>query len=452
MLAWALIGYANLFDFGLGRALTQLVARKLGAGKEPEISPIAWGSLLLMLVLGLVGGIVVALFSPWLVYHTLRIPAALQVETLRSFRLLGFSVPIVITTAGLRGLLEAYQRFGLINLLRIPMGVFAFAGPLLILPFSKSVFAVVALLVLGRVFAWVAHFWLCFHVIPSLRSAPRWWHTDVLSLLRFGGWMTVTNVIGPLMVIFDRFLLGALLSITAVAYYTTPYEIVTKVWIVPSAIIGVMFPAFSTSFVQNQKRTGLLFVRTVRIIFLAIFPVTLLIVAFASEGLNLWLGADFGSRSARVLQWLAAGVFVNSLALVPFTFIQSVGRPDITAKLHLLELPFYLFLLWWLVRVWGIEGAAIAWTIRIVLDAVVLFLLAGRFLTVPASQRMRALLPIMVALLIFAISGVLPGILSRVIFLSCTYLIYGAASWFHILSLEERTLVLSYLKQVQASN
>jgi hypothetical protein len=70
MLAWALIGYANLFDFGLGRALTQLVARKLGAGKEPEISPIAWGSLLLMLVLGLVGGVVVALFSPWLANST----------------------------------------------------------------------------------------------------------------------------------------------------------------------------------------------------------------------------------------------------------------------------------------------------------------------------------------------------------------------------------------------
>src|SRR5262249_46899419 len=31
-LAWALIGYASLFDFGLGRALTQLVSTKLAAG------------------------------------------------------------------------------------------------------------------------------------------------------------------------------------------------------------------------------------------------------------------------------------------------------------------------------------------------------------------------------------------------------------------------------------
>src|SRR5215470_6216410 len=50
-LAWALIGYASLFDLGLGRALTQLVARKLGEEKEQEIPSLVWTSLLLMLLL-----------------------------------------------------------------------------------------------------------------------------------------------------------------------------------------------------------------------------------------------------------------------------------------------------------------------------------------------------------------------------------------------------------------
>src|SRR5258708_9530063 len=47
-LAWALIGYASLFDLGLGRALTQLVAKKLGAGEDREIPALVWTSLLLM--------------------------------------------------------------------------------------------------------------------------------------------------------------------------------------------------------------------------------------------------------------------------------------------------------------------------------------------------------------------------------------------------------------------
>jgi O-antigen/teichoic acid export membrane protein len=41
-LAWALIGYASLFDLGLGRALTQLVARKLGAGRDREVPTLVW--------------------------------------------------------------------------------------------------------------------------------------------------------------------------------------------------------------------------------------------------------------------------------------------------------------------------------------------------------------------------------------------------------------------------
>src|SRR6266853_237853 len=88
-LTWTLIGYASLFDLGLGRALTQLVARKLGAGEEREVPTLVWTSLVLMLLLGMVGAGVVVLFSPWLVHSVLNVPAALQRETLQSFYLLG---------------------------------------------------------------------------------------------------------------------------------------------------------------------------------------------------------------------------------------------------------------------------------------------------------------------------------------------------------------------------
>src|SRR6266478_9288160 len=127
-LAWALIGYASLFDLGLGRALTQLVAKKLGAGEDREVPALVWTSLLLMLLVGVLGAAVVGLLSPWLVHRALNVPTVLQGETLQSFYLLGLSIPVVISTAGLRGLLEAHQRFGLINALRIPMGVYSFAG------------------------------------------------------------------------------------------------------------------------------------------------------------------------------------------------------------------------------------------------------------------------------------------------------------------------------------
>src|SRR6266852_1839290 len=111
-----------------------------------------------------------------------------------------------------------------------------------------------------------------------------------------------------------------------------------------------------------------LFGRSVTYLLLMLFPMVLLAVVLAKDGLMLWLGAEFAQRSVRVLQWLAVGVFINSLGQVPFAMVQGVGRPDLTAKLHLIEVPAYLAVLWWLTKTHGIEGAAIAWTARAAAD------------------------------------------------------------------------------------
>jgi O-antigen/teichoic acid export membrane protein len=443
-LAWALIGYASLFDFGLGRALTQLVAQKLGAGKEREISSTAWTSLLLMMLLGFVGTLSVLLVSPWLVHRALNVPISLQVETLDSFYLLGISIPLVICTAGLRGLLEAHQRFGVINALRIPMGVFTFAGPLLVLPFSKRLAPVVGMLVAGRIAACAAHLLVCLRVLPELGRSIAWERSAAGPLLRFGGWMTVSNVVGPLMVTLDRFLIGALVSLTAVAYYATPYEMVTKLWLLPGALMGVMFPAFSASFAQDRERTARLFSRSVKSLFLVLFPVMLCTVALAQDGLKLWLGPEFALHGFRVLQWLAVGVFINCLAYAPFTLLQGVGRPDLTATLHLIELPLYLGLLWWLVSTRGIEGAAIAWSVRVAVDALFLFVLARRFLPGKNPMRLRAALLPATALLIVGLAARLQGPFVKSLFLLGTILCFVPLTWYRILTPEERTLAQSY--------
>ena len=118
-------------------------------------------------------------------------------------------------------------------------------------------------------------------------------------LLRFGGWITVSNIVSPIMSHLDRFLVAALVSIAAVAYYVTPYSVVTNLLIVPVAISGVLFPAFVASFVQDRERTALLFARGIKYVILAMFPIALLIVAFARQGLDLWLGKEFAEHSFR---------------------------------------------------------------------------------------------------------------------------------------------------------
>jgi O-antigen/teichoic acid export membrane protein len=149
-LAWMVVGYFSLFDLGLGRALTKLVAEKIGKGQIGEVPLLFWTAMSLMAVLGVIGAIVLTAFSPWLVIGILEIPSGLQSETMAAFYVLSGSVPIIIVTIGLRGMLEAYQRFGLVNAVRIPLGVVTFLGPVMVLPFSNSLFPVVIVLVTAR--------------------------------------------------------------------------------------------------------------------------------------------------------------------------------------------------------------------------------------------------------------------------------------------------------------
>jgi O-antigen/teichoic acid export membrane protein len=447
-LAWMFVGYFSLFDFGLGRALTKHVAEKLGENRREEIPTLVWTAISMMTVLGVLGSVSFAALSPWMVDRVLRIPTDLQSETLNAFYLLAIAIPIVIGATGLRGILEAYQRFDFVNVVRIPLGFITFAGPVAVLPFSNSLVPVVAVLCLARLISWCVYAIMCGHVEPSLQRSIRFDRELVGPLISFGGWMTVSNIVGPLMVYMDRFLIGAVVSITAVAYYATPYEVVTKLGIIPAALMGVVFPAFAAAFVRDRAGVSRLFNRTVNYVFLSLFPIVLIIVTLAREGMTLWLGSEFAGNSTLVIQLLAIGVFINSHAQVPFGLLQSAGRPDITAKLHLIELTFYLVLLWWLLGTYGIVGAAIAWVVRVSVDAMLLFVLAHELLSVKSPFTIRPVLATGMVFVLFALGAIMRGIVIKGLFLQFTLLLFAFLTWFFFLGVVEKNLIRNRLKAI----
>jgi O-antigen/teichoic acid export membrane protein len=436
--AWVLIGYFSLFDLGLARALTKLVAEKLGSGDDEGIGPLAWTALLLMVALGAVGAVVLWLLSPWVVGSALKIPDALHREALLSMYLMAASLPMVIGTAGLRGILEANQSFGVVTALRVPLGVFTFLGPVAVLPFSTGLVAVTAVLVAGRVLAFFAHLIFCLRIFPQLSRQLTVDWKQVGALGRFGGWITVSNIVSPLMSYMDRFLIGALVSLSAVAYYVTPYELITKLSMVPSALLGVLFPALAATFAVDRERAVALFDRGIRVVFLVVFPFALVVITLANEGLDLWLGSEFAAQSTAVLQWLTLGILINSLAQVPFSALQSAGHPDVTGKLHLVELPLYGLAIVWLSGLYGIEGVAIAWVLRVSVDAVFLFAFMQRLL--PAGSRIHRRLGVMAGVAILALAGgvAAPGPLVKTAYLVAVLAAFAWAAWFWILHPVER--------------
>jgi O-antigen/teichoic acid export membrane protein len=444
-IGWVIIGYFSLFDLGLGLALTQLVSEWAAKGRERELPALIWTGLGLMLALGLLGAVIVVASSGALAQHVFKMPEELRGEGAAAFVIMGVSLPFVISTAGLSGVLNAKERFDLTSLLRLVLGLATTLGALAVTFVTRHLAWVVSALLLVRIAIWAVHLFFCLRVLPELRRGA----VDralVRPLLRFGGWVTVSNVVSPIMTNLDRFLIGALISSAAVAYYAAPYETVTRLWIIPGALTATLIPSFAAHRASDGGARDLLFERGVKFVFMALYPVALLVVTLAPEVLHLWLGAEFAQRSAPVMRIIMIGVFVNSLAHVAQAFILGGGRPEVGAKLHLLELPPYLALLWWLTRTWGITGTSAAWTLRVTLDAVALFAVVGRSSPRLKAANHRVALAALAAVLSLGAGWLCSGLPAKLIFCSVTILSFAAVCWQSVMTTEERRFILVRLR------
>ncbi len=373
-MAWVVLGYFTIFDMGLGRATTKFVAEALGKGERDQVPQILWTAVSFQLILGLIGTIVLFGTTDLLVERVLNIPPHLITEAKDTFHLIALSVPIVLVTSSFRGLIEAAQRFDLVNAVTIPSSILTFLLPVVGLYLGFGLPGIVALVVLARFGALITFVAINFLIVPHLRTFSGS-IALFFRLFSFGGWVMISSIVGPFLVYLDRFLIGSILTISAVAYYAAPYEVVTRLWILTASLTVTLFPAFSSlEGAKDRLRVGIFFARSIKYILITTGPIVVLIAVYAKDILQLWLGSDFAIESTFAMQVLVVGVLVNSLAHTPYALLQGTGRPDLPAKFHVIELPVYIGVAWVLVSEFGIAGAAGAWTLRVTLDAFLLFI------------------------------------------------------------------------------
>ncbi|HKL16312.1 MAG TPA: oligosaccharide flippase family protein, partial [Balneolaceae bacterium] len=199
-------------------------------------------------------------------------------------------------------------------------------------------------------------------------------------LLGFGGWVTVSNILDPLLNYLDRFVIGSLLSMSAVAYFTTPFEVTTKLVVIPAALIASLFPALSNLAVLAPERLKTMIGDSYHFLVAITFLICFTGIMGSELFLHYWIDEEFARESTFILQIFLLGFFVNSLAKIPFSHLQSIGKPDITAKIHLAEAPFTILFIFLGAIYYGIVGVALVRFFRVLVDMVLLMLFSSRFI------------------------------------------------------------------------
>ena len=361
-LLWSVVSYASVLDLGLGRAVTLRLAAPGVLIDDLRFADIAGTGLLALSALGIgLAALLAAISRPTVDL----VGGADPDEIVAAAYAMAAALPFILAASGLRGILEARHAFATINLIRGPLGVFTFLGPLLVLYAAGPRIDLIAwCLTAGRVAAAIAY---AVSALGRRRVLYRFNWPELRALARMGGWLSLANAVGLLMGYADRFVIAGALSVAAVAYYATPQELVTKLWIIPSSLTAVLFPALVANLHQPAEIRRLL-LASMKLLSVCLFPICAILAFAAHPILALWINPEFAAKSAGVLSVLSLGVFVNSLAHVPSTFLQAAGRAKLVAIIQLLETPVYLAALWFVTVRFGIIGTALVWLTRMVID------------------------------------------------------------------------------------
>jgi O-antigen/teichoic acid export membrane protein len=375
-LAWGLIGYAGALDLGLGRALTQMVASMRGENKLGDIPHTLATASRITMATGLFAGVLIALFALLGGASFIRTESTPTVEIQVSILLLAIALPAQAMSATYKGLNEAFMNFKGVSVLRAGLGVITFAGPYAVSLFSVQLPWLVLTLVVSRLVSLFIYKKLatnCLSIDPALQHKSNYSGAIARKLFKFGGWVTVSSIINPIMVQADRFLIAVMLSASAVSIYVLPYEVVVQSLVLVGAISSVMFPGLSRLMKEQPNDWRPYFQKWLFRVVILMAIICIGIALLLPYILPLWIGVNLKGQSIIIGQLLCFGVFVNAIGSMYYSLIQAAGRADITAKIHVFELPLYLILLFFLVDIWGLVGVAVAWVGRVFLDLCLLY-------------------------------------------------------------------------------
>jgi O-antigen/teichoic acid export membrane protein len=453
-LVWVVFGYFGLFDLGLGRTTTKYIADALGRNESEKLPRYLWTAVLMQTAIGLVAALLCGLAAPLIVRRLLNIPEGFIAETIRTIRLVGLSLPVMFVSASFRGVLEAAQRFDLVNAVKAPLNVLFYLLPLLGVALGYDLPGIVLLLMASRVAALAVWAHLSFRIMPPLRTRPALAAGLVRPLIAFSGWVGLSGILSAVVTSIDRLIIGALITVEAVAFYSAPYEAITRAGVIPGSLGMVLFPAFS--YLDAKRRADeaeALFARSTRLLLLTTGPVFILLMYFSGDFLRLWLGPDYAASSRLVVQLLAAGFLVNTVFAVPNNYLLGIGRADIAPKYQAVELVAYSVLALAGAKLWGIKGVALATALRLMAFTLVLAVASFK----PGRIRFgyvwrNGLAAVLVALAAFAAALAVNATLGGGIWgAAALAAAFAAASYFVLLGAEEKAFLGRLLRPRRAA-
>jgi O-antigen/teichoic acid export membrane protein len=377
------IAYLALADFGTSAGSTRFAAAQFEKASAQGEAAVIWTSAFIAgVITGAVAGLV-ALFAPAIADHLIRPPADLRPDAILALRLLagGFFARAIANCLNTSQLIRL-RWAGHTLITTVVMVSQIVLVPVVLAVFHVGVGGAAAVILTTFIALAVFHFLYSAKLQPALRH-PRLEISAMPTLARFGVGLTIA---GGMAIFFsaERFFFTGANHLSDVAYYSVASSLALLITVVPVAATLPLLPALSRLRATNQwERLRSLFREAITGLTVVGTPVALALAFCAQPFLRLWAGSAYAHASTAPFWVMLAGLWLHFGSLVSMEWLQASGRTALIAKVNTIQVPIYLAASALVVPRFGVMGAAAVWSLRIVVEAVVLVAIVCRDISVP---------------------------------------------------------------------
>ncbi len=378
---WLVATYLGVFDFGMGKGVTKALSQIDSPLQRQQL--IIFG-LRLSLLTGMLGAAISVPAFNWYFERGIQATPELRAELRQAIAWAVACIPITATAVMCSGILESRQRFQATMAANVTGSVVAQVAPLVIaLMFNCALQALIPFITLGRALGLVMLLravWISERPFQT-KAHTRLDETSKREIYRFGGWNTVSNIVAPLLVSLDKFVLSTSSSLQTVARYNISFSLASVIALIPSSLANAVFPQLSSS--KDHAEGLALTDQAMNALAVIITPIVIMGITWSPLILDAWLGHEFAAAAQWPAQLLMLGMWPHAFAYIPYARLHAQGNPRAVALCHAAQLPPYLLALSIVLPVHGMIGAAMLWSARATLDSALLFFAARAQMKLP---------------------------------------------------------------------
>lgn len=378
--------YLSFADFGMNIASTKFASAAFAEGSAEREARIVRTSAAIALASSLPFALAMIIFSGPIL-RLFNVPDALLSEGSLALKLAG--VLMLVNFLNIIFNTPELTRFRMDLNTSITAGgrILGLVAAPVVVAFGGGILGAVAATVAASLITLAGHLYCGVRILPQMAgfSIDR---ESLRPLIKFGSSLLVAYVAGALILHLEKFVLTRVTSVETLAYYSVAAAFAGMVGIFAGSMAQSLMPAFSQLQAEDARPAlNALYSRGIRAAALCLLPVFVVMILGARPFFTYWFSPEFGRESTFPFYIIATGFLFTMFSYFPYTIVMACGRSDVLAKIYWAELIPYLLLVWLLAHHFGAVGAALAWSIRSLLDAIVMFTLANRVAGVSFKQN-----------------------------------------------------------------